>query len=320
MRSSNGRYDRLLSYTSCSMKYLIQWKIETLAENAVGVEADQPSFIAGGIAFTHWEFNRRDGWSADAWQAEAEIEAPDYKLAFKEFGKLLTPVIPRISFVSQAYTEARMQPVLIRREGSGIGVFLDYFDSGPVGLMFMDKEKDALDKLLTNTGIDDAFFNYWNDAVNTAGHTAKLLVMLSAIEALAKKPNGKKDWSKIINILGQELKGEIFTPSTGLRHRLIHGEYFGTQDSKNYVNVIHKRVMKYFNDYIFDAKLLSEDVTGPQRHFFGNKMKGTRFIKPINDTVLFDLRTVVADINQDKEHIEFQFFEWVVDDRQTTNF
>lgn len=301
-------------------KYTIQWKVQTLAENAVGMENEQPSFKAGGITFTHWEFNHRDGWITDAWQSEATIEAPNHHSAFSEFGGMLSHIVPRVSFVAQAYTEARMQPILITRNDSDIGVFVDYFDSEPVGLMFMDEEKEALDKLLSNTDIDNAFFSYWNDAVNTIGQTAKLLVMFSAIEALAKKPNGDKDWLKIEDILGQDLKNEIFTPAIGLRHRLTHGEYFGTQDSKNYVEEIHKKLMTYFNDYIFGSKLLSEDVTGPQRHFFGNKMRGTRFIKPIDDSVVFDLRTVVADINQDKEHDNFQKFEWITDKELTDSF
>jgi hypothetical protein len=255
----------------------------------------------------------------DAWQAEATIESSDYKKAFAEFGKLLMPVIPRVAFVSQCYTEARLQPVLIVKHGSNVGLFSDFFASEPVGLMFMDEEKSALDKLLANKSIDNSFFFYWNDAVNTAGYTAKLLVLFSAIEALAKKPNDKKDWVLIENILGKELKDEIFKPTTGLRHRLIHGDYFNSSDSKDYVDSIHKKVMVYFNDHVLGSKLLSEDVTQPQRHFFGNKVHGARFISPKDSSTPFSLRTVLDDANNSEDR-RLDKFEWVTDDKLTAGY
>jgi hypothetical protein len=298
------------------MKHRIQQQIETLAENAVSMMNEQPSFVANGITFTHWDFNHSDGWLVDAWQAEATIDADDYKSAFAKFGELLTPVIPRVAFVSQCYTEARMQPILIVRDGSNVGLFSDFFASDPVGLMFMDEEKSALDKLLADKRIDDSFFFYWNDAVNTAGHTAKLLVMFSAIEALAKKPSSKKDWGLIEKVLGKELKDKIFRPTTGLRNRLVHGDYFSPSDSKNYVEVIHKKVMVYFNDHILGAKLLSEDVVHPQRHFFGNKMRGAGFISPKDDRTPFNLRTVLDDANNSEDR-RLDKFDWVTDDKLT---
>ena len=304
------------------MKYKIQQRVETLANNAVNAASEEPNFTTNNITFTHWEFNHRDGWTVDAWQAEATIEAADYIKAFEEFGRLLAPVIPRVAFVSQCYTEARMQPILIVKEGSNVGLFSDFFNSEPIGLMFMEEEKIALDKLLADTTIDDAFFRYWSDAVNTFGCTAKLLLMFSAIEALAKRPNGKKDFTLIENILGGSLKDDIFTPRTGLRHRLVHGEYFGMQDSKNYVEAVHKKVMAYFNDNVLGAKLLGEDVVHPQRHFFGNKMRGTRFISPKDPTTPLNLRTVLTDANssEDENRLRLDRFEWVTDSSLTKDY
>lgn len=304
------------------MKYVIQQQIETLAENAVGAANEQPSFDANGVNFTHWEFNHRDGWLADAWLAEATIEADDYIKAFAEFGKRLTPVMPRVAFVSQCYTEARMQLILIVKEGSDTGLFSDFFAYKASGLMFMDEEKEALDKLLANTDINETFYSYWEDAVNTAGHTAKLLAMFSALYALAKKPNGDTDWTIIEQILGADLKDEVFAPRTGLRHRLIHGEYFGSQDSSDYVASIHKKVMVYFNSQILGKKLLSEDVVGPQRHFFGNKMHGARFISPKDPATPFNLRTVLEDANksEDDNRLHLSRFEWITDDKLTKGY
>lgn len=301
------------------MKYKIHQQIETLANNAVDAASEQPNFTANGITFTHWDFNHRDGWVVDAWLAEAVIEADDYIRAFAKFGELLTPVIPRVAFVSQCYTEARMQPILIVKEGSTVGLFSDFFASEPVSLMFMEAQKTALDKLLADSSIDNSFFFYWNDATNTVGYTAKLLVMLAAIENLAKKPNGGKDWSIIHGILGKDLTDELYQPGNkGLRNRLSHGEYFGSQDSKNYVDTIHKKVMTYFNDKVLGAKLLSEDVVHPQRHFFGNKMHGARFISPKGE-VPFDLKTVLGDANTSEDR-RLDKFEWVTSDTLTKDY
>lgn len=301
------------------MKYRIQQRIETLAENAVGAAGEQPSFTAYDITFTHWDFNHRDGWVVDAWQAEAVIEASNHKKAYDQFVKSLTQVIPRIAFVGQCYIEARFQPLLIVREGADIGLFVDIFDSEPIGLMFMEEEKDALDKLLTNNTINNSFFFYWNDAVNTIGYTAKLLIMLAAIENLAKKPNGRKDWSIIELVLGKELSDELYKREKGLRHRLIHGEYFSPQDSKNYVDIIHKKLMVYFNIHILGADLLTVDVTDPQRHFFGNKKRGARFITPKTSSNPFTLKSVLDDVNISNDR-NLTEFEWVTNDAITKNY
>lgn len=302
------------------MKYKVEYRIETLAENAVGVTSDQPTFTIDGITFTHWDFNHRDGWASDAWLAEAKIEANDYRQAHKQFMDKISRIVPRVAFVSQCYTESLNQPFLIVKEGSEIGFYADYFDSGHVGLMFMDEQKSALDKLL-GSQIDDDFFFYWNDAVNTIGYAPKLLVMFSAIEALAKQPNGKKDWVLIENILGTDLKSEIFEPKTGLRHRLVHGEYFSPQDfrPKDYVGEIHKKVMAYFNKSVLGADLLTEDVHNPQRHFFGNKMVGMCFLRPKDSSAHLTLKEVLADFSESEER-KSQRYERVYDDKLTQNY
>src|ERR1700722_13762282 len=264
------------------MKYKIEYRIETLAENAVGLATEQPFFTLNDINFSHWEFNHRDGWLADAWLAEATIDADNLENAYQTFRAKMVRIVPRIAFVSQCYTELLLQPFLIIKEGADIGYFYDAFDETHSGLMFMDEEKDALERLLTSQA-DDAFFFYWNDAVNSIGYTPKLLLMFSALEALAKKPNGDKDWAMIESILGKDLKDEIFKPTEGPRHRLTHGEYLNQSDFPgNYAEVIHKKVMEYFNKNVLGADLLTVDVVSPQRHFFGNKSVGKYFIRPKN--------------------------------------
>jgi hypothetical protein len=280
------------------MKYLIQQKIGTLAENAVNVAKSDPSFTVDDITFYQWEFNHRDGWLGDAWLAEATIDAENFSDAYRQFRAKLVRIVPRIAFVGQAYTEFGNQPFLILKEGSDIAYFYDILDRRHVGLMFQEDEEAALRALIDNHEVSDEFFLYWSDAVNTIGYSPKLLVMFSAIEALAKKPNGKKDYGKIEAILGPELKQEIFTPTTGLRHRLTHGEHFSVNDfSKNYVEEIHKKIVQYFNQEILGSKLITEDVTGPQRHLFGNKELGRYFIKAKKTGAQLRLREVLKNFD-----------------------
>jgi hypothetical protein len=175
-----------------------------------------------------------------------------------------------------------------------------------------------LQTLFANTAIPDEFYKYWNDAVNTIGYSPKLLLMFSALEALVKKPNGKKDWALLESILGTDLKDKIFTPRTGLRHRLTHGEYFNPTDtSDDYVRVIHKKVVEYFNG-LLGSDVISIDTIDPQRHFFGNKMVGKFFLRPKEAETELRLRDVVADFEAN-DHYATKY-DYVHDDNLTKNY
>ena len=151
---------------------------------------------------------------------------------------------------------------------------------GSVPLMFTEHGHKALEKLLQSS-VPEAFFHYWADAVNAYGFSAKLLLMFAAVEALTKKENGDVDVPKRIAVLGEELATKIFAGRSGLRHRLSHGQYFDEPDSGvNYVEVIHKTVISYFNREILGEPLLQTDVVNPQRHFFGNAEQWMGLIRP----------------------------------------
>jgi hypothetical protein len=283
------------------MKYRIQHKILTLAQNAVmegTATLKQGSFKFDDISFSHWDFNIREGWVEDAWLAESTIEAPNLHEAFKVFHSRLERIIPRISLIIQCYIEYTNEPFLVYKEGTKIAFFRYTRDSHAVGLMFTEREQEALALLLTNNSIPDEFFYYWNDAVNATGYSSKLLLMFSAIEALVKK-NGKKDWKLMEQILGASLMGDLFAKgNAGLRHRLVHGEYFGAGDAgKNYLELVHKKVVVYFNDVVFGKKLIPEDVVHPQRHFFGNKQECKTYLKS-KGTAALTLKEVLDDFNK----------------------
>lgn len=125
-------------------------------------------------------------------------------------------------------------------------------------MQFGDQEKKALEILLMDREISEAFYFYWNDAVNTNWYSSKLLLMCAALEAVAKvglsdeermkdrKAYNRKFYQKIKNILGEDQKlmenlyGTSKDYNSGLRQRLVHGEYFSRVDSeKDYVDLVH---------------------------------------------------------------------------------
>jgi len=165
--------------------------------------------------------------------------------------------------------------------------------------MFMEGQREALSRLLADATVPEEFYYYWNDVVNAVGYTPKLLLMCSAIESLTKVRHGEKDWEKVERVLGRELKEDLFgirgNSGTGLRHRLTHGEYLSANDSdKDYVELIHKKIMAYFNDRILDETLLDLNVVNPQRHFVGNVEGGAWFIKSKNPGML-SLKSALED-------------------------
>lgn len=280
-------------------KYKIEHKIRTLAYCAVMENKNKPaSFEIDGVEFSHWDFNYRDGWrGSDAWLAVVEISAENYVDAVNGLVGKLFKLIPRISLISQSYIEYISEPFLVHKAGSDVAFLRYTADVRGGGLMFMEREQKALIELLGAKEIPETFYYYWNDAVNATGYSAKLLLMFSAIEALVKK-NGQRDWNLINELLGEDLVKDLFgtkgQSNTGLRHRLVHGEYFdGGDHGKNYLELVHKKVIFYFNTKIFSESLISEDVVHPQRHFFGNKKGGNFFLKCKDGSRFFSLKDLL---------------------------
>jgi len=283
-------------------QYKIDQKILTLAECAVMDNEDRPaSFKVEDTEFIHLDFNYCDGWTSHAWVASAIVEAENWNSAFSRFIEKLSRLIPRISLIAQAYIEYLTEPLLIHKVGSEVALFRYVKNIDPVGLMFMENEKGALIKLLSDKEIPENFYYYWNDAVNAVGYSAKLLLMFSAIEALSRNlemSSGKKFYEIREDILGKDLAGEIFRQNDGLRHRLSHGHYFdGRDNGKNYIEIIHQKIIQYFNAKIIKESLICEDVKHPQRNFFGNKEGGYTFIKTKDDGSEFNLKDVLHDFD-----------------------
>jgi hypothetical protein len=303
------------------MMYRLEQRIHTLANNAVDNAIDgPPSFAAKGVIFSHWQYSNDIPWGTHHyWLAAADIEANDFVQAWKSFQKTLAIVVPRISLVSQCYTEWLREPYLILKESCDVAYLRAVADSEPSGLMFMEEEKKALHLLLDYPQIPDEFFYYWNDATNSHGYSSKLLLMLLALEALAKKSKYRVDYAKLELILGKELKEHLWgtkeQSDDALRNRLIHGEYLHVRDGENnYLLLIHKKVMTYFNDSIFGNNLLQENVTDPQRHPMSNRSQASGFIKAVGGAPL-NLAAVMHDLERNQNNINnLDNYKCVIDD------
>lgn len=279
-------------------QYIVEHVIRTLAVCAPAEELNMASFTIDGVEFSQWDFNLRDGWLGDKWIAKMEVEADNFLSAINKLAQKLSKIVPRIALISQSYSEYLLEPFMVYKIGSDVAFLRYTLDVLGCGLMFMKNEKKALDKLIQSKDIPDTFYYYWNDAVNATGYSAKLLMVFSALEALAKTRNKKifrKPADLYSYILGHKLAEEIFCDGNGLRNRLVHGEYFREEDnSQNYLEIVHKKMMSYFNEKVFGEFLISENVVSPHRHYFGNKEYGNFFIKAKNGGV-FQLREVIKD-------------------------
>jgi hypothetical protein len=305
-------------------EYKIQQRILTLAECAVlNKDSKPPSFEVNNIVFSHWDFNWGDGWLTDWWLAESNVKAKSASAAYGIFSRRLIKVVPRIAFISQGYIAQQLEPFMIHKKGTDFVFFRYTQDAKAGGLMFMEKELRALKYLLTYKEVSDEFFYFWNDAVNTPSYPSKLLLMFSAIESLARHRNKllyKDKYSYIEKILGKELAKEIFNDRSGLRNRLAHGEYFQTKDGeKNYVEIVHKRIISYFNNEILNQKILEEDVVSPQRHPFGNKNESNNYIRSRSSTSNLNIYSILKDFDTNDIH-NLKDYEYVFDESVTMKY
>ena len=276
--------------------YRIQHKIRALLSNNVNispsVSTEAHSFTLKEVTFTPWIKDPHERWRSGAWLAEADIKAENLSDAIQSYDIIMSQIVPRIAFVGQAYINDRYGPMVIKRSDKDFAWIRSTILREPVSLDFMDEELYALEKLLSNESIPDTFYYYWNDAVNTVGYTGKLMLMLAAIDSFAVRGRRR---STRVKILGDELADELYADETGLRNRLIHGEYLNETDGKNYVELIHKRVLDYFNKEIVGEDVLELDIVQPQRHFDGNYEGARLFVRQRSEEYPIDIYPLVDD-------------------------
>ena len=276
--------------------YHFQHKVRVLLSNNANIGSPTPgdghSLTVEGVTFSSWERNPYERWKSGAWLAEADIYAKDLGDAMKKYSRTMSRIVSRIAFVGQAYINDRYGPMMVRRTDKDFAFTRSIILRDASSLDFMDEELRALELLLANKEVPDTFYFYWNDAVNTAGYTGKLMLMLGAIDSFAVR--GKRRATRM-RILGEELADELYADGTGLRNRLIHGEYLNETDGKNYVELIHKKVLEHFNKDIIGEDALKLDILRPQRHFDENYEGARLFIRQTRKDYPLDIYSFVDD-------------------------
>lgn len=292
--------------------YRVEWQIETVSKNAV-FEVANPSaqgFDIESIHLEHWDFSFSDGWTGSRWIATSQVSAQSLKDAVNIFYHKLGKIIPKIAFVSQCYIDFVNQPYSALKDGSEIIYFRNIFKDTDPGLMFRDDELKALQLLMRGRSIPSEFFLYWNDAVNTVGYNAKLQIMFAALEALVKYKMGasweKRNLRNVYRekIIGKKLLEVFYAPGhsgDGLRNRLIHGEYLSGKDlEKNYVELLHKGIVSYFNSRVLRKRLVETEVKSPQRSIFpGPHMESCIFARAKLNRSDLSLKNLLIDFGSE---------------------
>ncbi len=304
--------------------YKIEWKIITIAIPILyEIKNDSPySFEIDGINFSLWGDIYEKGFKVDSWIASSLIEEENYIQAYQKFIKKLSRLIPKISFVSQCYIEYLTQPFIIHKIDSNIAYLRDVKETNVIGLIFTENQLKALRILHNNDDVFLKFYYYWNDAINTFGYSGKLLLMFSAVEALANEIVRQKrsigirqnKYEIIKDILGEDLFKYCFEETNGLRNRLVHGNYYQATDfDQNYVEIIHKKVINYFNQNIFKENLIEEDVIDPQRHIWrgGEILEAGYFIKDKENSQDFSLKKILEELKNGDFFENSQKYEYI---------
>lgn len=268
-------------------RYLIQKRIHSLLEYAVYEEGGLTSFTRNDIRFSPWDPDIATAWQSRFWLAESDIESIDFNGAWKIFHQSLEKVTSRIAFVGQAYYVHLAQPFLIHKNDSGIAWFRHSIEREAVPLMFDAQELGSLDVLLSHGDIPESFYLYWNDAINAFGYSSKLVLMFAALEVLFQRASRTADefYAEIETFFGAELKRDLYGTRedrgrSGLRQRLVHGDYLSESDTKNYVLMIHQHIVRHFNSGVLRERPINENIVGPQRHPYGNMDWWEGFIQP----------------------------------------
>ena len=296
--------------------YHIQHKIKVLLSNNTNISTGNPhKFTVDGATFGPWTEDPHEFWRAGEWLVETSLTADNLQTALMQYSQKMSRIIPRIAFVGQAYINDRFGSIFIKRDDKDFGWFRSIIERDRVSLDFMDEELEALEELVGNTDVPDTFYSYWNDAVNTTSYTGKLLLMFGAIDSFATRGQRRQ---KRTEILGDELTTEIYAEGTGLRNRLTHGEYLNANDGKNYVELVHKKVLQYFNQSVLGKDILELNVVGPQRHFTENYEGMLIFVKQKDDEHLLHLRKLVEDVEQGDGHPKA--YEIIFDNSLTTHY
>lgn len=280
--------------------YLIEHKIKTLTELWEHAEGRQ-DFEFRGFKFRQWDFTIADGAIGDAWIAHKEIQADSFLDAINSFRKELMDIVRRISFVSQCFATADVEPFFVVKLNNNIDqiFFLSFFkENGSVPLHFDEDEKESLKKL--ESFHQPVAFEYIAQSTRSATHTTRLAMLIIALESIAGEITPGKTNMKYIEeeiLKDKILHDEIFQFGTGIRNKIFHGK--DIVSGKDYAKIIYDKIVAYFNDK-YDIKI-DTSVVQPQRVPFGNYLGYRAWLKPFEKFSDWDLKRIIEIQEGDRE-------------------
>ena len=262
------------------------------------------SFDIDGLKFSTWNPGEFGQKKTEYWLIKSSVEGNDINDARKRFNDKLNKILPRISFLSQSYASFLLEPYMISKVGSEVVFFYYTKKSRPVGLHFDQHLLGHVKSLCDDNTINESFYYYWNDMINTGSYPGRLVLLFSALESLIQSrinpytsSNDKKNF--YTDILGEDLGNKVRKQNTGIRHRMVHGEYFNPEidTGNNYFQEIYDKVIEYFNTEVFKKNLI-EKVSNPGRHPDNNRIYTKFFIRRT------DFKTLVINCDNNTDYLD----------------
>ncbi len=278
--------------------YLIEHKIRTLAK------LWDNKFTHNGLEFRHWDLTMQEGSIGKAWIVRSEMDAPTVVDAINDFRRSLMRLLDRIAFLSQCYTYANIESfMVVRQNANPKQIFLLSYvkDIEGVSLSFREDEVKSLEQLESYAEKGDVF-RYLCEAANATSYYTRLVMLISALEAIAgekTEKKGRKQTDKAYirdQILkDSELYGRIFKHGKGIRNCLLHGGKIDFTAAEHrdidYIDNIYKAIVRYFNEN--HGTNINTRVVKPLRTPHGNYTISRPWLKPKQTGYAFDLKTVI---------------------------
>lgn len=248
-------------------EYIIQHKIDTL------LNLWEPFEFRGYRLSPYnidWAAGRHDGWLA-----EKSIEANSVDEAFATFTDQLYKLVDRIAFIGQCHTTVDLETFAILKPDDDRFLYRFSKNRGAVPLHFNEEEIASLERLEGYEETGDVF-RYLREATNSPAFYTRLVMLVSALEAMAGelRENGFRDVDREYiaeEILGdKELCDRLFGMGQGIRNQILHGGFVDPDihGEVNYNGKIFEAIIDYFNER--HGAQIDKTAVGRPRTISGN--------------------------------------------------
>ncbi len=270
--------------------YLIKYKIATVAELVEPFEFE-------GYQFSSYT---NEWWNCDAWVASKVVKANTSGEARFEFVKGLIPQIEKCSVISEcAFRFVANSYFIYKQTHNPEKIIFIYFvrNVGHTGLQFENDQVAQLPKMASIP--NQQAFMYIMEASNATTFYTRLTMLLSAVEALAGEiKKGKTivtNHQEIERILGKDLHDKLYKYRSGLRNKLLHGNFGAHHLFDGLTDDIYNKLVSFLKT-TYDIQI-QKGVVHPQRNFYDNYQYTSMFMQ-FNKEPILDLKEVTETIDE----------------------